>query len=194
MLFLCMTSTNVYSIKTDASELDRLLAEIAAQNTAALAQLYEETRASVYSFALSILKNTHDAEDVLQDCFIQIYAAAADYKTAGKPLAWILTITKNLCLKKLREQKKTDSDAAETLQTDFADATAVTPEDKLMLQACMQCLSDEERQIVVLHAVSGFRHREIAQLLSLHLSTVLSKYNRALKKLKHHLTKGAQDE
>ena len=194
MLFLCMTSTNVYSTKIGASELDRLLAEIAAQNTAALAQLYEETRASVYSFALSILKNTHDAEDVLQDCFVQIYAAAADYKTAGKPLAWILTITRNLCLKKLREQKKTDSDAAKTLQTDFADATGVTPEDKLMLQACMQCLSDEERQIVVLHAVSGFRHREIAQLLSLHLSTVLSKYNRALNKLKHHLTKGAQDE
>lgn len=193
MLFLCTTSTNEYSKKTDALVLDQLLAEIAAQNTVALAQLYNETRASVYSFALSILKNTYDAEDVLQDCFIQIYAAAGDYKSVGKPLAWILTITKNLCFKKLREQKKTESNSVEILQADFKD-TEVTPEDKIMLQACMQCLSDEERQIVVLHAVAGFRHREIAKLLSMHLSTVLSKYNRALKKLENLLTKGAQDK
>ena len=45
-------------------------------------------------------------------------------------------------------------------------------------------LNQQERQIVVLHAVSGFRHREIAQLLQLPLPTVLSKYHRALKKLK----------
>ncbi len=194
MLFLCLTSTNGYSERTDAGELDKLLAGIAAQSTAALAELYEKTSACVYSFALSILKNTHDAEDVLQDCFLNVYAAAADYQTAGKPLAWMMTITKNLCLKKLREQKKTDGNASENLETAFSADSAVTSEDKMVLLACMQCLSDEERQIVVLHAVSGFRHREIAQLLSLHLSTVLSKYNRALKKLKNHMMKGAQDE
>ena len=47
--------------------------------------------------------------------------------------------------------------------------------------------SEQEQQIVVLHAVSGFRHREIASLLSLPLSTVLSKYHRAIKKLQHYL-------
>ena len=48
----------------------------------------------------------------------------------------------------------------------------------------MRNLSEEERQIVMLHAVAGFKHREIAATLDLPLATVLSKYNRALKKLK----------
>ena len=57
-----------------------------------------------------------------------------------------------------------------------------------MLEAALKALGDEERQVVLLHAVSGLKHREIAQDLGLPLSTVLSRYNRALKKLKRHLT------
>lgn len=48
----------------------------------------------------------------------------------------------------------------------------------------MRELADEERQILMLHAVTGMKHREIAELLQLSLSTVLSKYHRALKKLR----------
>ena len=51
----------------------------------------------------------------------------------------------------------------------------------------MNHLSDEERQIVVLHAVAGFKHREIADLTGLSLTGVLSKYSRALKKLKQYM-------
>ena len=51
----------------------------------------------------------------------------------------------------------------------------------------MEQLSDGERQIVALHAVAGLRHRQIAALLELPLSTVLSKYARAIKKLKQYL-------
>ena len=58
----------------------------------------------------------------------------------------------------------------------------------------MNELSDEERQIVVLHVVSGFRHREIAAFLDMALPTVLSKYSRALKKLKKSLSKGEREE
>lgn len=48
----------------------------------------------------------------------------------------------------------------------------------------MTGLSDQERQVVLLHAVTGLKHREIAALLELPLPTVLSKYSRALKKLR----------
>ena len=51
----------------------------------------------------------------------------------------------------------------------------------------MRVLGDEERQVVMLHAVAGFKHREIAQMLDMALPTVLSKYNRALKKLRTRL-------
>ena len=60
-------------------------------------------------------------------------------------------------------------------------------EDKLALEAAMKCLGNEERQVVTLHALSGLNHREIAALLDMPLATVLSKYRRALVKLRDYL-------
>ena len=58
----------------------------------------------------------------------------------------------------------------------------MSQEDLLTLRALLDTLSDEEREIVTLHALTGLKHREIAALLELALPTVLSKYNRAIKK------------
>ena len=57
----------------------------------------------------------------------------------------------------------------------------------------MSCLSDEERQIVSLHAVAGLKHREIGELTGLPLATVLTKYNRALAKMKKTLGGGSYE-
>lgn len=54
----------------------------------------------------------------------------------------------------------------------------------MMLEALLSVLEDQEREIVTLHALTGLKHREIAALLGLPLPTVLSKYSRALKKLR----------
>lgn len=165
-------------------QLEQWIAAVAEGNTLALEDLYRETCASVYAFALSVLKSSHDAEDVLQDCYLRIWYGASTYRPEGKPMAWILTIAKNLCLKELRRRSRVDS-----LQEDWLaclDAPEMTAEDRIVLRQCMEVLSDEERQIVVLHAVSGFKHRQIAALLELPISTVLSKYRRAIKKMKVH--------
>ena len=61
-------------------------------------------------------------------------------------------------------------------------------EERLVLSAALQSLSEEERQIVTLHAVSGFRFREVASFLELPLNTVLSKYHRAMKRLRRQLS------
>ena len=57
----------------------------------------------------------------------------------------------------------------------------------MVLYAALYRLTEAERQIVALHVVGGFLHRECAAMLHLPLSTVLSKYNRAIKKLQHAL-------
>ena len=72
--------------------------------------------------------------------------------------------------------------------TDYYERDAATPdgvsvEDELLLRQCLETLSESERQIVVLHAVSGLKHKDIASVMSLPLSTVLSKYSRAIKKM-----------
>ena len=169
--------------------LEACIARIEAGQTDALAELYDQTRVSVYSFALSMLKNVQDAEDVLHDCYLNVHAAAAGYRPQGKPLAWLLTITRNLCLRKLRQRSKTADAPPEDWERVLQQRPAVTPEDRVLLRACMQQLTDTERQIVALHAVAGFKHREIAHMLDLGLSTVLSKYHRALKKLDQWINK-----
>lgn len=180
----------------DSSALDIYIRRIAAGDTHALESLYHETSTSVYAYVVSVLKNVHDAEDVLHDCYIAVHSAAANYSSSGKPMAWIITIAKNLCLMKLRERKKNAEveDEEFFINAQYNENTAMSPEDAFILNECMNELSDEERQIVVLHAVSGFKHREIAAFLNMALPTVLSKYNRALKKLKTSLSKGEREE
>ncbi len=174
----------------DQKQLDIYIHEMGLGNKHALESLYYETSHAVYGFALSILKNCNDAEDVLQDCYIKVYASARAYRSSGKPLAWILTITKNICFTKIQKENRLVSIDKEDWEINLGRCESMTHIDKLMLSLCLEKLSDEEREIVFLHSVAGFKHREISKLLSIPLSTVLSKYNRSLKKLKIYLSEG----
>ena len=98
-------------------------------------------------------------------------------------MAWIFTITRNLSLQSLRRKGKVVPLPAEELPEQFEEAPHLTSEDRIVLESLLNMLGDEERQIVVLHALSEMKHREIASLLHLPLPTVLSKYRRAIKKL-----------
>lgn len=189
MLILGLTSTEQSAAETDTL-LEQSILELPAKGAAALTELYHKTSSSVYGFALSILKNPQDAEDVLHDCYLSIFTAAAGYQPKGKPMAWILTITRNLCLLKLRQRRKTADLAPEDWETALVGREGLSQEERLLLTQCMTQLSDQEREIVTLHAVAGLKHREIAGMMDLALPTVLSKYSRALKKLKEFWVKG----
>ena len=115
-------------------------------------------------------------------------ANAKNYNAKGTPMAWILTITKNLSLMKLREKKRyQDLEPQEWDMSFHVDSETGTIEDRHLLEAALNLLNEEERQIILLHAVSGLKHREIAELLDMALATVLSKYHRGLKKLRKYL-------
>lgn len=179
-----MISANIGDQRDDYSRLDGLISRISRSDQAALADLYGQTRSAVYGFALSILGNAHDAEDVLQDTYIRIWSSASGYSSQGKPMAWLLTIAKNLSRTKLRERVRVSDMDDDEWQLFYAESPAVTSEDRLVLDAALRGLGEQERQIVMLHAVTGFKHAEIAEMLGLPLSTVLSKYSRARKKLR----------
>lgn len=183
-MLMIMIQTMEHGGGPSREELERLLAGVAAGEREAFASLYHRTRAAVYALALSILKNTHDAQDVTQDAFVRLWDSAPQYRPQGTPMAWILTITRNLARMRLRQSARTaelDDQAWEAIP---ADAPGVTPEDKHLLQAALATLTDQERQVVLLHAVTGLKHREIAALLEIPVATALSKYHRALRKLK----------
>ena len=166
-------------------EIEKLIAGIASGDQSAFEALYRETSSSVYGFALSLLKSGHDAEDVMQEVYLAVYHKAGQYSAQAKPMAWILTITKNLCLMKLRSTKRKETVSPEELEETLRhEGFSGMKEDEIFLKGAMSALGEEERQIVILHAVAGMRHREIAGLLKMPLATELSKYRRGLAKLK----------
>ena len=165
--------------------IEQSIINIAKGRKESIAELYNLTKTSIYSFALSILKNASDAEDVLQEVYIKVYENAKQYTRQGKSLAWMITITKNLSYMKIRKRKD-EIDICEIAQV-LPDNSKFDSEDKILLDTVLNYLSEEERKIITLHIVSGLKHREISKILDIPLSTTLSKYNRAMKKLKNKL-------
>lgn len=164
---------------------EALFPRIAEGESGAFECLYLLCKDAVFSYTLSILRNTCDADDAVSDVFLKIRGAAHLYKPSGKPLAWIFTIARNVCLMKLRENKKyteLKDDSPEKGLDRISDA-----EDRAVLEAAFKILSGDEIKIIILHAVSGMKHREIASLFGLPVSTVLSRYNRGIKKLRKEL-------
>lgn len=190
MLMLLTAQTTERHGEEERRELDRLLSGVAAGDREALAQLYRRTRTAVYGLALSYVKNAHDAQDVTQDTFVRVWDSAQQYKPQGSPMGWLLAVARNLALMKLRQGARQEQLDEEEWDAIPADSPAVTPEDRQILQTALASLADQERQVVMLHAVTGLKHREIAALLQIPLATVLSKYHRALKKLKVQLEGG----
>ena len=114
--------------------------------------------------------------------------------SVGSPMAWILTIARNLSLMELRRGTRETTLGDEEWCTVPADTPRVTAEDRIVLEEALAALTDDERRVIMLHVTSGLKHREIASLLELPLSTVLSKYNRAMKKLRRALGRYSEND
>lgn len=166
---------------------ESLFPRIAAGDKNAFFTLYVACSPAVYTYALSILRNRSDAEDAMQDTFLKIRSAAHLYEPLGKPMAWVFTITKNICLMMYRQRSRMivlpEEGAVRHLGLDKIESA----EDRLTLEKAFTVLHEDACQIIMLHAVGGMKHREIAKLLNMPLSTVLSKYNRGIKKLRSEL-------
>lgn len=182
-----LTDEQLYSKN---KRVEDLILQIANGDKNAVGDLYEFVKTDVYAYALSKLKNKTDAEDVLHDTFVNVYKYACKYKPIGKPMAWIITIERNLIKRWFQLQVRTaviDDSLENTFYRSDFESERINSE---FLRELLKTLSEEEREIISLHVVSGFKHKEIARLLCKPLSTVLSKYNRAIKKLKVIIKEG----
>ena len=173
---------NISSL-SDAEILDLLLQKLAEGDMDALRDLYERVSSAVYTFALSVVQNPTTAEDVMQDAFVNIAQNANKYVSQGKPMAWIMTITKNIALMKLKRMDNRNSSLEDYMDVAKTDDFAQSDR-RLMLRKALSELKDEDRQIVILHAMTGMKHREIAEIMEIPLPTVLTKYKRSLEKMR----------
>jgi len=163
---------------------DSLINKVSIGNKIAFDELYEKTKKIVFGIALSITKSPSDADDITQEVYIKILEKSESYINNGKPLAWIYAIARNQSISLIRKDKKTDE--VDRLEDDIRFSSIDNEIDKLILKSALEILSGLELQIVMLHN-SGLKHKEIANMLDIPLSTILSKYNRSLIKMRKFL-------
>src|ERR1044071_7525955 len=84
-----------------------LLRLIATQDQQALAQFYDQTAGVLFSTAVRILGDAHEAEEVIQDVFVQIWNKAGTFEPAlGAPFHWALGIVRHRCIDRLRARQR----------------------------------------------------------------------------------------
>lgn len=156
---------------------------------AALEDAYDRYALSLYRYAYSILGSPDDAEDAVQDVFIRL---ARDRKLLSRIRsikAYLLTATRNSAYSLLRAQRQRDS-LTDGLMWDIeppASGIAESFVESTVLREAMEDLPIEQREVLVLKAYEGLTFREIAQVSGASVSTVTSRYQYGIAKLRHAL-------
>ena len=138
----------------------------------ALSDIYDSMGRQICFVAYSLLKNHHDAEDILQTELCEISTSAHSFKPMSNARAWILSIARNQALKHRRDEKAHLSFDEIGNERQYADDRSFLPD--LTMFDVMTALSDNERQVVLLHIKSGLKFRVILQLLQRRKHAILS--------------------
>ena len=194
-------------------DLSRLLGRASLGDRAAFATLYERTSSHLFAVVLRINRDRAQAEDILQEVYVNVWRAASSFDAAqSQPLTWLTSIARNRAIDSLRRvqtqpQLRTASasldgrDSEDENVYDTVADDAPGPLDLLSraaesraLAACMDKLSALQRQSVALAFYQGLSHAEVAEQLRQPLGTVKSWVRRSLMTLRSCLQGAVQRE
>jgi RNA polymerase sigma-70 factor (ECF subfamily) len=165
-----------------AAEDVALLTGIEQGDTQAMASLFDRYSGTVYSVALRVLKDTGQAEDVMQDIFIQIWKKPGAFVSGRGSLgAWLVVVARNRAIDALRRRRPTDSveDVVLASSTDLAaEAERNTLMEKVRIH--LGQLPPEQRKSVEMAYFEGLSHSEIAEKTGDPLGTVKTRIRLAL--------------
>jgi len=191
-------------------DLSQLLARAGLGDRAAFATLYERTSTHLFAVVLRINRDRAQAEDILQEVYVNVWRSAQSFDAAqSQPLTWLTSIARNRAIDSLRRaqtqpqiQAVHTSDGDDSEDPDVYDSVAddaagplellSRASDARALGLCMQGLSAQQRQSVALAFYDGLSHAEVADKLRQPLGTVKSWVRRALLALKTCLESAAQ--
>lgn len=185
---------------TDAArEQTELMLAIARRDKAALGRLYEQLSRPLYSLALQVTNDTADAQDIVQDVFLQLWQKGADYSPArGSVFSWAATLTRNRAIDRIRTRKRRKEivhESAADIPGNDVNASTSTAADTLGLQeqtgavrAALTSLPREQRSAIELAFFTGLTQQEIAERLHEPLGTVKARIRRGLIKLRDTLS------
>ena len=154
----------------------------------ALERVYRAYEGTVYSLARRMCRTAEDAEDVLQETFLEVCRSIGKFRGsgAGSLTAWIKRIAASKALIRLRSGKYRDADELDEVSAVDDRATSDVGL-QLDLETALETLSDTSRAVVWLHDVEGYKHEEIAELMGKTVSFSKSQLARAHSRLRAQL-------
>jgi RNA polymerase sigma-70 factor (ECF subfamily) len=173
-----------------------LLRRVAKQDRDAFAEFYDRHSTLLFSVACKILNDQTDAEDVVQETFVQIWEKAINFDPKlGKASSWAATMARNKSIDRIRAlQRRTrlaEEAGSEMAIANECDATvneAVHGHDKAkVIQTAIVTLPAEQRQAIELAYFSGLTQNEISEKLKQPLGTIKARIRRGLLKLRDQL-------
>lgn len=172
----------------------KLLQGAAHGDNGCLSELHLRYSGVLLATAFRVLNNSRDAEEVVQEAFVQIWEKAAAYDPRrGKPLTWAMTLTRNKAIDRLRrvqrrhrlyEQVQEEAQIWDRVaERDSAD-DAVSHETQAIVRNAVIRLSDAQRHAIELAFFGGLTQHEIAEKLAEPLGTVKARIRRGMMKLR----------
>ena len=164
----------------------QLVADCLRNRAAAQKQLYDTYAPQMMGVCYRYTRQADEASDVLQEGFIKVFTNLQQWKGDGDLGAWIRRIMVNTALNWLRDRRHMQWVQEEAIAEDFASDTVHTPVDQLearQLADLIRQLPAGYQTIFNLHAIEGYSHVEIAQLLGISEGTSRSQYLRARRQL-----------
>jgi RNA polymerase sigma-70 factor (ECF subfamily) len=172
-----------------------LLRAIAGGDEMALAELYDRYRLILFGLILRILNSRGEAEDVLQELFLQVWQRAGQFdEMRGRPFTWLATLARSRAIDRLRaldsrertaQEAARETEARETV-SDAAD-DAVRSEQGEVVRRALAELPEEQRRCLVLAYFEGLTQSEIAARLDQPLGTVKTRMRSGLIRLRELL-------
>ena len=171
-----------------------LLQQIASGDGEAFSRFYDRYASLVFTFALRLLGSRSDAEDLLQEVFLQVWRQAQSYNPErGSPEAWLITMTRSRAIDKLRSIRRRDmSPLSPDEPARLEGGTQVEPptqasEAKLTVQGVLTKLPEAQRTVLELAYFDGLTQSEIAARLREPLGTVKTRMRAGLERLRGFL-------
>jgi len=173
--------------------LDQLIQECANRQPAAQEQLYRLFAGKMFALCLKYSRNKEEAEDNLQDGFIQIFDKIKQFKNAGSFEGWMKRIIINTALQKYRD--KTTLNVVYD-EVDEPDVEVEVDEEQISLDGLLnliQALPNQYRLVFNMYVLDGYSHKEIAKELRISEGTSKSNLSRAKVILKQKIERKNQD-
>jgi RNA polymerase sigma-70 factor (ECF subfamily) len=170
-----------------------LLKAVSRGDEQALAQLYDNYRVILFGLLVRILNSREEAEDVLQEVFLQVWRRAKDFdETRGKPFTWLVTLARSRAIDRLRSLGARDRVAQASIREaseEVSDAAFDTfrSEQRALVTSALSQLPEEQKRPLVLAYFDGLTQSEIAANLGAPLGTVKTRMRAGMMKLRQVL-------